>query len=86
MPLIIHTRKADNDCYEILRSVFKNNKSQKMHIHCFTDSVWFAETILKEFPNSFFGFTGVVTFSNNLVEVIKSVPIERILLGKTQNL
>jgi len=53
-----------------------------MHIHCFTSSVVLAKNILDYFPNSYFGFTGCITFrnANDVREVVKFVPLDRILL------
>ncbi|ETO25229.1 hypothetical protein RFI_11906 [Reticulomyxa filosa] len=72
LPLIIHTRQAEDDTFQIL-----------IHVHCFTDSLAFALNVLKTFPLSFFGFTGVITFassSSHFQELIHNIPLDRILL------
>ena len=79
LPVTIHTREAEDDTWEIIKRVFP--KDQKIHIHCFTDSWEFAEKVLKEFPNSYFGFTGCLTFkkSKEVQSVCKKVPMDRLL-------
>ena len=79
LPITIHMREAEDDCYEILKKVVP--KDHKFHIHCFTDTWNFAEKVLKEWPNSYFGFTGVVTFksSKNVQDVCSKIPLDRIL-------
>ncbi|KAH0791181.1 hydrolase, TatD family protein [Histomonas meleagridis] len=79
LPITIHTREAEDDTFEILKRAMP--KDHFFHIHCFTDGWEFAEKVLKEWPNSFFGFTGVLTFKNSkkIQDVCKKVPIDRIL-------
>jgi TatD DNase family protein len=80
-PIIIHTREAEKDTFDILKS--NCPQDYKIHVHCFTDSAEFAESLLKEFPNLYFGFTGVLTYSKStsLQSVVKDViPLNRILL------
>eukprot|EP01090_Pellita_catalonica_P022328 TRINITY_DN8633_c0_g1_i2.p1 TRINITY_DN8633_c0_g1~~TRINITY_DN8633_c0_g1_i2.p1 ORF type:complete len:278 (+),score=44.26 TRINITY_DN8633_c0_g1_i2:209-1042(+) len=79
-PLIIHTREAEQDTFKLM----KQNIPQdwKIHIHCFTSSQKFAEQLLQEWPNSFIGFTGVITFKSakSVRKVCEIVPMDRILL------
>lgn len=79
LPITIHTREAEADTLEILRKVIP--KEHPLHIHCFTGSWEFAETVLKEWPNSYFGFTRVITFKNSqdVQEVCRKVPLDRML-------
>jgi TatD DNase family protein len=79
LPITIHTREAEADTLEILRKAVP--KEHPFHIHCFTDSWEFAETVLGEWENSYFGFTGVLTFKNsrNVQEVCRKIPLERML-------
>eukprot|EP01113_Clastostelium_recurvatum_P049744 TRINITY_DN9269_c0_g1_i1.p1 TRINITY_DN9269_c0_g1~~TRINITY_DN9269_c0_g1_i1.p1 ORF type:complete len:310 (+),score=66.11 TRINITY_DN9269_c0_g1_i1:1-930(+) len=79
-PIIIHTREAEEDTLQILKDHLP--KEWKVHIHCFTSSVQFAESILAEFPNSFIGITGVVTFktAEGVRDVVKLTPLDRLLL------
>jgi TatD DNase family protein len=79
-PLIIHTREADKDTLDILRSHL--NPVQKVHVHCFTGSKDFAQELIKISSNIWFGFTGVITFKNaeSIREACASIPINRLLL------
>ncbi len=76
LPVIIHCREAFNDTLTIL----ENYKKLKGVFHCFSGSQDDAKKILD------FGFyislTGVITYknANNLIEVVKNIPIERILV------
>ena len=79
LPITIHTREAEADTLEILKKAVP--KDHPFHIHCFTDSWGFAEAVLKEWPNSYFGFTGVLTFKNSkdIQDVCSKVPLDRML-------
>uniref|UniRef100_A0A0G4GGY1 C3H1-type domain-containing protein n=1 Tax=Chromera velia CCMP2878 TaxID=1169474 RepID=A0A0G4GGY1_9ALVE len=82
MPLVLHVRDAEEDALPILKECLPKN--QRIHVHCFTGKQWFVDEVLKEFPNAFFGFTGVITFPhenlNALREVVRLMPPERLLL------
>ncbi len=54
----------------------------KVHVHCFTDTLPFAQKLISHYSNLFIGFTGVITFKNSteIQKVVKGVPIERMLL------
>lgn len=77
LPAVIHSRDAMGDTIEILKKVRLKRESL---LHCFSGSYESAK-ILMELGFSF-SFGGVVTFNNakNVVEVVKNLPIERILL------
>lgn len=79
-PLVIHTREAEDDTYDIMTRVIP--KDWPIHVHCFTSSLAFSQRLLAHFSNLYIGFTGVITFNNaaDIREVVKSVPLERILL------
>eukprot|EP01101_Sappina_pedata_P012347 TRINITY_DN8461_c0_g1_i1.p1 TRINITY_DN8461_c0_g1~~TRINITY_DN8461_c0_g1_i1.p1 ORF type:complete len:180 (-),score=38.41 TRINITY_DN8461_c0_g1_i1:100-639(-) len=79
-PMIIHTREAEKETLEIMKEMIP--KDWKLHVHCFTDSIAFAEELLAHFPNLWIGFTGVITFrsAKKLQQVVKRVPLNRILL------
>lgn len=74
LPVVIHTRDAFLDTYNILK---KHNV--KGVIHCFSGSL----EVAKMFTDLGFylGIGGVVTFNNsNLKEVVKEMGIERVVL------
>lgn len=75
MPVIIHTRDADQDTIEILKK-FKLNGV----VHCFSSSPEIAKILLN--MNFYLGFTGVITFKNNVKQLntISIMPIDKILI------
>ena len=75
MPISFHDREAHADSLEIL----KETKPRGV-VHCFSGSPEMASELLK--TGMYIGVGGVVTFKNSkkLVEVVESVPLERILL------
>tara|TARA_B100000989_G_scaffold297611_1_gene283849 strand:+ start:515 stop:1279 length:765 start_codon:yes stop_codon:yes gene_type:complete len=77
-PLIVHSRNAENETYEILNS-YKNN-DLKILMHCFTGSKEFSKKLLE--LNSFFSASGIITFKNSLdlQETFKSLPLEKMLI------
>ena len=77
LPIVVHSREAMGDTIEILKNNCPNKESL---LHCYSGSVESAK-ILMDLGFSF-SFGGVVTFSNakTAVEVVKSLPIEKILL------
>ena len=78
VPLIIHSRDAEKETFEILND-YKNEKL-KILMHCFTGSKGFAEKLLN--LNSYFSASGIITFKNatNLQETFKFLPLEKILI------
>lgn len=74
LPVQIHTRDAERDTIEILKK-FKGKI--RGVIHCFTGTKWLADEAMALGMN--ISFSGIVTFKNakNLVDVAKSVPLDR---------
>jgi TatD DNase family protein len=79
LPLVIHTRDADEDCAAILREEMGQGRFAAL-LHCFTASRTLAETALE--LGLYISFSGVVTFKNSqsLRDVAKDVPLERVLV------
>ena len=77
-PLIIHSRDAEKETFEILNEY--KNKDLKILMHCFTGSFEFAKKLIN--LNSFFSASGIITFKNSLElqNTFKSLPLERILI------
>ncbi len=77
-PLIVHSRDAEKETYEILND-YKNEKI-KILMHCFTGSKEFSKKLLT--LNSYFSASGIITFKNStdLQETFKSLPLENILI------
>jgi len=74
-PVIVHSRDAMKDTYDIL-SEFELRGS----IHCFSGSLEMATRFIK--LGFYIGIGGVSTYKNakNIVDVIKNIPLEYILL------
>ena len=77
-PLIIHSRSAEDDTFEILNSYKKHNP--KILMHCFTGSKDFAEKLLD--LNAYFSASGIITFKNSieLQETFKFIPTDKVLI------
>jgi TatD DNase family protein len=76
-PVVIHTRDACKDTVDILSTYAPKLKGFIMH--CYSESKETAKTLLN--LGAYFSFGGVVTFKNaKKDEIIKSIPINRILL------
>jgi TatD DNase family protein len=77
-PLMLHIRNgsgrsAYNDAYEIL----KNRAKVKGNLHFFAGSIEEAKPFLD--LGFSFSFTGVVTFTHDYDEIVKFLPLERIM-------
>ena len=77
-PLIVHSRDAEQETFDILNE-YKNEKL-KILMHCFTGSKEFSVKLLT--LNSYFSASGIITFKNstNLQETFKSLPLDKILI------
>tara|TARA_B110000263_G_C15203276_1_gene461638 strand:+ start:183 stop:944 length:762 start_codon:yes stop_codon:yes gene_type:complete len=78
LPLIVHSRNAEIETFNILNS-YKKNKP-KILMHCFTGSSSFAKNLLT--LNSFFSASGIITFTNSieLQETFKKLPLNKLLI------
>jgi len=79
IPLIVHSRNAEADTYEILRSE-KKNCDLKVLIHCFTGSKEFARKLID--IDCYISVSGIITFKNSieLMNTISKIPIEKLLV------
>ena len=77
LPLVIHTRDADDDTISIIKKYYKKTN---FLIHCFTGNLEFAKNLLN--LNCLISFSGIITFkkSNDLRDVVKYVPLEKMLI------
>jgi len=87
LPVVVHAREAEEDAFNILTENLP--KDWKIHVHCFTDSLKFAQKLMDHFPNLFIGFTGVISYDprkkgddteDEMVKVLKNVSLDRMLL------
>ncbi len=78
MPLIIHSRNAEEETLEILNDFKKFNL--KILMHCFTGSKKFAEKLLN--LNAYFSASGIITFKNSvdLQKTFKFIPVDKLLI------
>lgn len=79
LPLIIHTRDAEDDTFEILADEMEKGTFPAL-IHCFTASEDFGRKVLE--LGLTISLSGIVTFKNakELQETAKNVPDNRILV------
>ena len=77
-PLVIHSRNAEEDTFDILNNY--KDANLKILMHCFTGSKHFAERLVK--LNAFFSASGIITFKNSieLQETFKFLPLDKILI------
>ena len=79
IPIIVHSRNAEVDTYEILKSESKNS-NLKVLIHCFTGSRDFAKKLID--LNFYISVSGIITFkkSTELADTVSSIPMENLLV------
>ena len=79
LPLIVHTRDAEDDTAEILSDEMSQGTYSGV-IHCFTASGAFADKALE--LGLFISISGIVTFKNarDLQETAARIPDDRLLI------
>lgn len=79
LPLIIHTRDADEDMIQILTDEMKEGGFKAL-LHCFSSSKELAIAALK--LGIYISISGIVTFKNatSLQEIVKEVPLDKLLV------
>jgi TatD DNase family protein len=79
LPVIIHTREAEQETVDILREEYAG-ASRKGVFHCFTGTVELAERALE--LGFMISFSGIVTFkkAEDLRESARRVPLDRLLI------
>ena len=77
-PIIIHSRDAEKETFEILNSY--KNMNLKILMHCFTGSLEFSKKLLT--LDAFFSASGIITFKNSteLQNTFKTIPLEKLLI------
>ena len=78
IPIIVHSRNAEIETYDILSNY--KNKNLKILMHCFTGSLKFAFKLLD--LNAFFSASGIITFKKSLElqDTFKNLPLEKLLI------
>jgi len=80
LPVVIHTRDAEEDTIEILEKFHQNNPNTKILFHCFSGTEKLANFGQK--IGAFFSFSGIITFkkADDIREIAKNIPLEKILV------
>ena len=78
LPVIVHSRNADSETFDILNSYKLFNP--KILMHCFTGSKNFADKLMS--LNAYFSASGIITFKNSidLQNIFKTIPVEKLLI------
>jgi len=78
IPIIIHSRNAEDETFKIL-NLYKN-KNLKILMHCFTGSLEFSKKLLS--LNAYFSASGIITFKNSLdlQKTFETIPLEKLLI------
>ena len=78
VPVIVHSRNAEIETFEIL-SNYKNTNI-KILMHCFTGSYVFAKKLFD--LNAYFSASGIITFRNSseLQNTFKNIPLDKLLI------
>ena len=77
-PIIIHSRNAEKETFELLNSY--KNEHLKILMHCFTGSLEFSKKL--QTLDAFFSASGIITFKNSteLQNTFKTIPLEKLLI------
>jgi len=78
VPIIVHSRNAEIETFEILSSY--KEKNLKILMHCFTGSKDFASKLMSF--NTYFSASGIITFNNSaqLQDTFTEIPLDRLLI------
>ncbi|OZG32535.1 DNA-binding protein [Rickettsia endosymbiont of Culicoides newsteadi] len=79
LPIIVHTREAEQDTIDILSSEMQNTAFHGL-IHCFTASKHLAKKMLD--LGMYISIAGIVTFKNatDLQDIVRYIPLDRLLI------
>ena len=77
-PIIIHSRNAEDETFELLNKY--KNQNMKILMHCYTGSLELAKKMLD--LNSYFSASGIITFkkSADLNNTFNFIPSDKILI------
>ena len=77
-PIIIHSRNAEKETFDILNSY--KCSDLKILMHCFTGSLEFSKKLLT--LDAFFSASGIITFKNSidLQDTFKTIPLKKLLI------
>ena len=77
-PIIVHSRSAENETFDVLNNF--RNRNPKILMHCFTGSNNFAKKLFN--LDAYFSASGIITFKNSLElrETFKLIKSDRVLI------
>ncbi|CDZ75290.1 TatD like proteins [Peptoniphilus sp. ING2-D1G] len=80
LPIVIHSRSASQETFDIIKSSLKEYPDLKFLIHCFSQSVEMMKEYVK--MGCYIALGGVVTFKNSKEpkKVAEEVPLDKLLL------
>ena len=78
LPIVVHSRDAEEDTFNILNAFV--SKKPKILMHCFTGSQKFSERLLK--LGAYFSLSGIITFDSSveLQKTANSLPLDKLLI------
>ena len=78
LPVVFHCRDMHSQMLEIAK---KNiSRHHPIHLHCFDGTVSRAKDWLDNFNNLYMGFTNLIHFKYKLRNVVKNIPLGRLLI------
>lgn len=79
LPVIIHSRNADNEVYSVLQES-EAGKAAGGVLHCFSGSLELARAYLD--MGFYIGIGGMITYKNNqkLQQTVRQIPLDRLLI------
>ncbi|WGH27987.1 MAG: TatD family hydrolase [Candidatus Bostrichicola ureolyticus] len=79
LPIVIHSRKAFNEIFNILESEYSNSTTIKGIFHCFSGTLEQANKIINFGMK--LGIGGIITYNNNNIDnFLSKIPLESIVL------
>jgi TatD DNase family protein len=80
LPLVVHTRDADEDTARILKEERAGGGDFRFLLHCFSSGQALADTTLE--MGGYVSFSGMVTFpkGQNVRDVAATIPLDRLLV------
>ncbi len=78
LPIIVHTREAEDDTFNILNDF--SSKNLKILMHCFTGSEKFSKKLLD--MGAYISLSGIITFNKaaSLKITASKIPLDRLLI------
>lgn len=78
LPIIVHSRDAEEDTFDILNDF--SSKNPKILMHCFTGTYDFSKRLID--LGAYFSLSGIITFKNSfeLQNTANSIPLDKLLI------